>query len=294
MKSKTKPQSRKGAFTLIELLVVIAIIAILAALLLPALATANAQAKRTTCTNNLKQLAVAMHSYDDDNKDCLAYNNWDEGSSTDPFAGWLYTLPVPATLPASGSTTIPNPFAIPFTVPGGGGLGQQAAWASGAWWPYMKDSSSYLCPVDIRSADYPTLPETSGGSGRNNKLSSYVQNGAACNFENGGTVNAGQIWSSQCYIMWEPNENTLGAGDPGAFEFNDGANYPTVPPKGGEGIGPLHIKGGNILAMDGHVDFLATNAFMNLALHPAGGPGGKGLLWWAPAILDGGFSEYQE
>lgn len=91
---------KQSGFTLIELLVVVAVIAILAALLLPALSRAQAMARRTVCINQLKQWGTGIQMYADDNQDLLPRedavdreNAWSDVADSTSYNVWYNALP---------------------------------------------------------------------------------------------------------------------------------------------------------------------------------------------------------
>jgi prepilin-type N-terminal cleavage/methylation domain-containing protein/prepilin-type processing-associated H-X9-DG protein len=244
-----KTNTRRG-FTLIELLVVIAIIAILAAMLLPALARAKGKAQQSTCLNNLRQLQIAWLIYPDENNDILPLNP--KGS---PKNAWIQG-------DVSSSTGATNVLFI----------------ENGVLFPYNKSIGIYRCPAD-------NLPDTRNGPAVTFRVRSYSMNCYMSGEDVGQTHNGltGYKVNKKTADITQPRPVN-------AFVFVEEAQYSIddghfgFSPSGQPGAGPINNwlnmpaqwhKGATFSFADGHASF--RKWMDGTTLHINSNPGGNDL-----------------
>ena len=255
-----------GAFTLIELLVVIAIIAILAAMLLPALARAKARAQRISCTNNLKEVGLAFKTWALDNSD-----------------QYPMTVPVGNGGPPNQTAFVRNGGVLPGTA--GGYMYQIFAIMSNE----LSTPKIVTCPSDNQHT-----AGTNFYMGPNNPISGTVDNGYFNNFRisyfigvDASDAYPQMLLSGDRNIYGSSTVTTIPAN--GTFPNNGYGNGPNTAAVIGTNFpgaatapcwtANMHQQNGNVLISDGSVQQFSS-AKLRDALRNSGDPtpvqGGSG------------------
>ena len=208
-KSPCTPNLNRAGFTLIELLVVIAIIAILAAMLLPALNKAKLKAQGTYCMNNLKQLQLAIIIYVDDYQDHFPENP----GTANGVPAWVHGQ---MTWDTSAQPNLQNTNAALMT--------------SGEIGPYLaQNAGAYKCPADI-------FPAVNGPRVRSYSMNGFVGDVAnIANYINGAvpgwqrflkSSDAAKMGAVNLWVLLDECPDSINDGF-----FPCGCN-PTPPPSG--------------------------------------------------------------
>ena len=246
---------RRRAFTLVELLVVVGIIAILIAILMPALSRARDQATRLQCMNNLRSMMQGVTMYVSENKQVLPYCNW--AGYPPGHQGWLYKDPIQTT-PRYAE--------------------------SGVLFPYLKTIDVFKCPLHSERRS----------NGPSELMTSYLMNGAVQDYGNSPAPNRITKFKVHHVIFWESGETTLmsngppfndGSSYPGEWLTERHGMSTRVMGGGARGSG-----GASIACFDGHVEYMTHKEYdVEKNKDPARFGPGSNRFWCAPTIPNGGF-----